>query len=234
MILTRNLRPCGVAVLIVCLVAGGSAHAQTATKAKSKSKSGGVSIESLDKRATEMARNLLKDAVEISKGYEDAGEYDRAKLLLEVLEKLDPKLPGLKEKIELLTDKSLDKTEFEIELDVARGWSAPVAMVAKDRLVRIEATGQYKFEASGNSGPEGLPTDDTGSDLVGGLPVGALIGMIFNPDTKKAGKPFAIGAKQEWKPQQQGLLLLKINAPNGHKCSGKVKVQLSGVVKLSS
>jgi hypothetical protein len=231
----KTLRLSAVALLIACLTAGGVALAQTATtKAKTKPKSGGASIESLDKRATDMAKNLLKDAVDISKGYEDAGEYDRAKLLLEVLQKLDPKLPGLKEKIELLTDKSLDKTEFEYELDVARGWSPPVALVAKDRLVRIETTGQYKFEASANSGPEGLSTDDAGGDLVAGLPVGALIGMIVNPDTKKAGKPFAIGAKQEWKPQQPGVLLLKINAPNGHKCTGKLKVQLSGVAKLSS
>ncbi len=170
-------------LLAGCVTIGSIALAQTGTaKAKTKSKTG-PSIESLDKRATDMAKNLLKDAVEISKGYEDAGDYDRAKLLLEVLQKLDPKLPGLKEKIEQLTDKSLDKTEFEYELDVARGWSPPVALVSKDRLVRIEATGQYKFEASGNSGPEGLPTDDGGGDLVTGLPVGALIGMIVNRPT---------------------------------------------------
>jgi hypothetical protein len=236
MTFTGTLRLFALGLLIGCLTAGGIAVAQTGTtKGKSKSKTGGTTnVKVLDDRALEMQKNILKDATEISKGYEDAGEYERAKWLLEVLQKLDPKLPGLKEKIELLTDKSLDKSEFEYELDVARGWSPPVAMVYKDRLVRIEATGQYKFEASLNAGPDGLPTDETGGDLVDNLPVGALIGVIVDPEKRKPGRPFELKSKREWTPQQTGLLQLRINAPNGHKCTGKLKLQLSGVAKLAS
>jgi hypothetical protein len=235
MIDARLRRICGVLLVIGVLSAGGVQAQSGTAKSKAKSKAAGAAaVKALDDRALEMQKGLLKDASEISRGYEDAGEFERAKWLLEVLQKLDPKLPGLKEKIEDLTNKSLDKSEFEYELDVSRGWSPPLAMVYKDRLVRIEAVGQYKFEASLAAGADGLPTDDAGADLVGNLPVGALIGVIINPDTKKPGRPFELNAKREWTPQQTGFLQLRVNVPNGHKSTGKLKVQLSGVARLST
>jgi len=232
----RNIgRPIGVWLCLGTLVAGGLAYAQTGTsKTKAKSKSGTVTVEALNKRAMDMATSLFKDADDISKGFEDLGEYERAKNLLEVLQKLDPKNPKLKERIDQLTEKLLDSSEFEFELDVSRGWTPPVAFVQKDKLVRIEAAGEYKFVATLNSTVEGLPADDTGTDLVSSLPVGALIGVVVNPDTKKVGKPFAIKSKYEWTPQQPGYLQLRMNLPNGHKCTGKVKVKLSGATKLST
>ncbi|OYW15887.1 MAG: hypothetical protein B7Z55_14655, partial [Planctomycetales bacterium 12-60-4] len=108
---------------------GGDLLAQT-NKAKPKTRPpSGVNTKQLDSRVTEMQERLLRDATDISKGYEDAGEFDRAKWMLEVLEKLNPKLPGLKEKIEELTDKSLDATEFEIDMDVSKGWTPAIGIV---------------------------------------------------------------------------------------------------------
>lgn len=206
----------------------GSKTSKTKPKATTK-----INVKELDARAVEMQKNLLRDATEIARGYEEAGEYERAKWLLEVLQKLDPKLPGLKEKIDQLTEKMLDSSEFEVELDVSRGWTAPVGMVHKDKVVRIEASGDYEFTASLRTTADGLPTDENGNDLVGGLPVGALIGMLINPETRKAGKPFEIKSKREWIPQQSGLLRLNFNLPNGHKSSGKIKVKLSGITRMA-
>ena len=109
-----------------------------------------------------------------------------------------------------------------------------MAMVYKERIVRIEATGDYKFVTTLTATPDGLPTDEGGADLVDNLPVGALIGVIVNPDNKKPGRPFELKGKREWTPQQTGFLQLRVNVPNGHKCTGKLKVQLSGVAKLAS
>jgi hypothetical protein len=225
----------GMGLLVGLLAAGGIVWAQGgAAKAKAKPKpgAGGTSVKALDVRTTEFEENLLKEATEIAKGYEDAGQYEQAKRLLEVLLKLNPKLPGLKEKIDALTDKSLDSSEFEYELDVSRGWSQAVGMVVKERLVRIETTGIYKFDVSTTITPDGLPTDESGNDLVGGLPIGALIGVIVNPDNRKPGKPFELKGKKEFTAPASGFLQLRVNVPNGHKCTGKLKVKLSGVAKL--
>jgi hypothetical protein len=182
----------------------------------------------------DMANNLFKDADEISKGFEDAGDYERAKTLLEVLQKLDPKNDKLKNRIEQLTEKMLDSSEFEYELDVSRGWTLPVGVVQKDKLVRIEVAGDYKFVVTLTSTADGLPTDDSGVDLVDSLPIGALIGVVVNPDTKKIGKPFGIKSRNEWTPKDTGYLQLRVNVPNGHKCTGKLKLKLSGVTKVST
>jgi hypothetical protein len=222
---------CGpVCILSVVLV--NFVTAQTA-KAKAKTKTaGGTSVRALDTRVQDLQANLLKDATEISKGYEDAGEYERAKLLLEVLQKLDPKLPGLKDKIEQLTEKSLDSSEFEIEMDVSKGWTQAIALIQKDRLVRIEASGDYKFIATLPATAEGLPTSDNGADVYPGAPVGALIGVIVNAETNKPGKPFEIRSKKDWTPKEAGYLQLKVNLPNGHKSTGRLKIKVSGAAKV--
>jgi len=219
------------ASLVIAVVMSQGLLGQTGkskTKTKSATASPGV-IKQLDVRAQEMQTQLLRDATEIAKGYEDAGEYERAKWLMEVLEKLDPKLPGLKENIERLTDRSLEATEFEIDLDVSRGWSAPVGMVQQGRVVRIAAAGEYRLVATMPVTAEGLLQNDSGSDLITGVPLGALVGMLVDPKDKKPGKPFEIKAQREWTPRESGLLLLKVNLPSGHKSTGKLTIRLGGV-----
>lgn len=208
--------------------------AQTgASKSKTKTKSaGGTGVRALDARVQDLQETLLRDATDIAKGYEDAGEYDRAKFLLEVLHKLDPKMPGLKDKIDQLTEKSLDSSEFDIEMDVSKGWTQAVAMVQKDRLVRVEASGEYKFVTTLPATADGFPVSDNGVDVYPGAPVGALIGIIVNAETNKPGKPFEIRSKKDWTPQQPGYLQLKVNVPNGHKCTGRLKVKISGAAKV--
>ncbi|HUQ69410.1 MAG TPA: hypothetical protein VM165_07810 [Planctomycetaceae bacterium] len=233
----RLRRSCVIPVVlgVIALTTAAWGNAQTGSaKTKPKSKTGGTeNVRQLDIRMQEMQERIVKDAADIAKGYEDAGQYDRAKVLLEVLEKLNPKLPGLKEKIEQLKEKGLDSTEFEIEMDVAKGWTPAVGMVFKDRATRIEAEGDYNFVASGSITADGLPTSDNGTDLLGGVPVGALIGIVVNPDNKKPGKPFEIKAKREWTPRETGYLQLKVNVPNGHKSTGKLTIKLGGVAKVN-
>lgn len=205
------------------------------SKAKTKPRPASSSnVKQLDSRVTEMQEQLLRDATDISKGYEDAGQYDRAKWMLEVLEKLNPKLPGLKEKIEELTDKSLDATEFEIDMDVSKGWTPAIGMVQQGRIVRITTTGEYKFVATLPVTADGLPVNDSGSELVPGIPVGALMGVIVDAKDKKPGKPFEIKAQREWTPRESGFLQLKVNLPSGHKSTGKLTITFGGVAQLPS
>ena len=222
-------------LLGMVVVISDSAIAQTSkSKSKARPAAGSANVKQLDVRVSDLQERLLRDMSEISKGYEDAGEYDRAKWMLEVLEKLDPKLPGLKDKIKELTDKGLDATEFEIELDVGKGWTAPVGAVEQGRVVRVDASGAYKFIATLPVTADGLPTSDTGLDLTPGIPLGALMGVIVDPKDRKPGKPFEIKAQREWTPRESGFLLLKVNLPNGHKSTGKLTIRFGGVIPAST
>lgn len=208
-----------------------SAVAQTG---KSKTKVSPTAVRQLDTRVTELQGRILKDAIDIAKGYEDAGEYDRAKWMLEVLEKLDPKLPGLKEKLRNLTDKSLEATEFSVDLDASKGWSPAVGTVETGRLVRITADGTYKLVTTTNATADGLPVDESGAGLVPGAAIGALVGVITDPKTRKPGKPFEIKAEREWTPRESGLLQLKLNLPSDHKSTGKITVRCAGVAPVGT
>ena len=93
-----------------------------------------------------MKTSLFKDIVEISAQYEDSGHYDRAKALLEDLAKLDPKLPGLKEKLEALENKVFDSQEVKVPFDASSGWVPVNASVAMGRPVRVDVEGEYTFK----------------------------------------------------------------------------------------
>ena len=65
------------------------------------------------------------------------------------------------------------------------------------------------------------------------------MGMVYpNPDPNKppskndkVGEAFEIGTSREFTPREDGVLLLRVNLPPGHKSSGKLKVRTSGHVK---
>ncbi len=225
---------CGLAAIVA--VAAISLHeplvAQTSKTKSGKTKGGALppaaspAVRAIDVKVERLQDGFVRESTDIIKQYEDAGQYDRAKFLCEVLLKLDPKMPGLKDKLDKLTDLSLESNEFEFDLDVGRGWTNVGAMAVKDRLVRIEAKGDFKFSVTLETTPDGLSTDDAGKDFVAGIAPGALMGVIMVDN--KPGKPFPIGSRHEFTPDKNGILFLKVNAPNGHKCTGKIQVTLSG------
>ena len=47
----------------------------------------------------------------------------------------------------------------------------------------------------------------------------------------KPGKPIAIKSSIQWIPQEEGAVMLKVNAPAGYKSSGKLTVKVSGLVR---
>ena len=210
---------------------------------KSKSKNKPISpaeLKKLDDKLEEVQRSFLKNTDSIIKGYEEGGQFDRAKILLEVLLKLDPKNELIKKKLEHLDDQILDSTQSDMDLDPSKGWQA-VGTVMKDRLIRIEVDGDYKFVAALPVGPDGFPTKDPATDMAG-APLGAVIAIIIPPGgipsaggggggNAKPPNPFLVGSKYEQAANRDGQLLLKVNVPPGSKCTGKMKVKVGGVTR---
>jgi len=191
-------------------------------------------VKQIDMRLQKLQDTFENESKAIIDGYERSGQYDRAKFLLEVLLKLDPKNEDFKKKIAELDDHVLKSSEVDFKFETNSDWT-PVGNVQKDKLIRVEASGEYKLIlTASNLSADGFPTENVMRELVGRVPTGALMGMVVteeNQTGKQPPEPFPIKTKHEFTPKKDGVLFLKVNAPPGSKCVGDFKIKLSGVLR---
>ncbi len=237
----------GTCVVAICIAAATvvpsglerAAQAQSGkSKSKSKSKSGKSKLgksskagktntKKLDADAKNLEETFIRAAAELSHDYEKAGDLESSKKLLQTILKVNPKVPGVREQIKKLDEEILTANELEVEIDVSKGWGAPLGRVSQGEPFRISAKGKYKFITNLSVGPDGFPTKDPAKDMAKNVACGALMGLML--DSKgKPGRPFAIGENEEITPKQDGILFLAVNIPPGSRCNGKLRVQLSG------
>ncbi len=227
------------------------AVAQTSTsKAKPKigtGKTKSADSKELDSRAEKNLEGFVIESVKLAEEYEKAGKFEEAQDQLRGVARLKPELPGLKEKIEKLNEAVFETNEFDMNLDVADSWKAQV-QVFKGKPIRVSAPGSYKLSLTGPCDASGVPTKDPRTDMAAGVRCGALMGIVVpNPDSgaaagggkgggrnDKVGEPFEIGSSKEFTPKEDGILLLNVNLPSGHKSTGKLQVHVSGHFKLLS
>jgi hypothetical protein len=125
----------------------------------------------------------------------------------------------------------MNANDVDVDVIPSRGWEPSGVVVTENRPIRIRADGTYKFDSGTVTlSGAGFPQKDTGTDLVQGIPCGALMGMIVQSEDK-VGRPFLIGENLDFAPREAGMLYLRINAPGGSKSSGKLKVSISGNVQ---
>ena len=199
----------------------------------------------LDSRAEKNLEGFITDTIKLAEDYEKAKLFEEAQDQLRTVARLKPELPGLKEKIDKLNEAVFETNDFDVDLDVGDSWKAQV-QVFKGKSVRVEAQGNYKITLTGPCDAHGLPTKDPLTDMAAGVRCGALMGIVVpdpdsggaktggrnNNDKDKVGEPFEIGASKEFTPKEDGILLLNVNLPSGHKSTGKLRVHISGHIKL--
>lgn len=204
--------------------------------------------------AQKTLEGFVTDSIKLAEDYEKAGKFEEAQEQLRTVGKLKPELPGLKEKIDKLNEALFDTNDFDVDLDVADSWKRQV-QVFKGKPVRVEATGSYKLMLSGPMDANGVPTKDLLRDMASGVRCGALMGVVVptsdsgagagggatagagkttSRGNDKVGEPFEIGASKEFTPKEDGILHLNVNLPAGHKSSGKLRVHVSGHIKMLS
>ncbi|MEZ6063862.1 MAG: hypothetical protein R3C19_26240 [Planctomycetaceae bacterium] len=182
---------------------------------------------------TEKAEEALVDEYkDIASEFYRQGEKEMALDLLDRLMKLDPKMPGLKERIAAIREEMLQANETELEIDTSKGWGVPIALVEKDKPFRIASAGDYRIKYETSLTVEGLNPKDPGVDLVEGIAFGALIGVIATDG--KIGDPFTVKSSVEYTPKNSGQLFLRVNVPAEVRCTGKLKVRLSGAVTTAA
>lgn len=199
--------------------------------AQSRRPTAAPDVRQLDTRAEKVEQDFLKSLADLASEYEKAGEADRTKEVLELILKLRPDTEAVKRKIKEIDEAIFDRRSTNVELDVSRGWVNAGVMVTKDLPVRVQAEGTYRMLINEELGPDGYPQRDVATDLVASLPTGSLIAMIA-PATRQRNQPnpepFLIGSSKEFKPRDSGILFLRVNTPPQAKCTGKLKVSLSG------
>ncbi len=208
---------------------------QDKSKTTKKSGKGGrgkplANTKSLDLKADQIQASFTKEAEDLASQYYDAGHLDKAKALLQAVLAVNPEAPNIQKKLELVNEGLLNSNDIEVDISPAQLWKPAGAIVIPKGALRIKAEGTYRFEA-GASGvtAAGFAEKDPGEDMISGIPCGALMGVIIADG--KPGKPFYIGESLDFTPKEGGVLLLRINTPPGNKCTGKLKVTISGSVE---
>lgn len=226
-----------------------SATAQTSTgKAKpkigtSKTKaSDAKETRELEGRAEELIKNFVTETLKLAADNEKAGRFEAAQDQLRLVKQVKPDFPGLKEKIDDLSEQLFESNDMEIAYDVKDGWQAQV-LVSKGKVVRIDGGNkEYLLQMNVKCDVRGMPANDARTDMVPGIRCGALMGIIVplpepgkpvnkNDKSTKIGDPFEIGGNKEVVPKEDGILLLNVNLPQGHKSTGKLLLKVAGHIK---
>lgn len=234
-----NARPLVVAMMFLAALVGAavgraqSPVAKTGQKGKAKP-ANPQELKRLDSRLDEAREAFLRETTALITSYENLGQYERARMLLESLQRLDPGNEPIKSKLGALTEKILETSEIPVELVPGAAW-LPAGPVTKDRPMRIRVVGEYKMIFTTELGPAGAvagPADD----FVTAVPLGAVMGLIAplgssgQPDLQgdRPPRPFAVGAAYEKPADRDGVLFLRINTPPNAKCTGRLNARVSG------
>lgn len=185
-------------------------------------------LKQLEARASEAEKSLVEEYNQIAGEYYKQGEKEKALDMLARLQKLAPRMPGLKEEMKRISEELMQANGMEMEIDTSKSWGLPVAVVEEGRPFRIASLGDYKIDYKATITMEGLKSEDPNTDMIQEAPFGALIGVIV--DGGEIGKPFAVRSGLEVHPKKSGQLFLRVNVPGGARCNGKIKVALSGNV----
>lgn len=190
---------------------------------------------SLDQQADKVQTEYLSGLADLATKYEEAGDVTKAVDMLKSILKIKPDADVVKARLKQLEESVFSDNVYSIDIEAGAGWVAAGVLVTKDKPVRFEADGTYKVAANDMLGPAGYPTQDLAHDMADGVPFGALMAMVGKsdagarkPNQKDAPKPMTIGARREITPQDSGPLFFKINVPESAKCTGKVKVKITG------
>ena len=212
-----------------------NAQGQDKSKSSKKSTKPGrkgalANTKNLDVRADQIQSNFARDAEELAGQYLEAGHLEKAKELLEAVLAVNPQATNIQKKLEQIKEGILNSNDNDFELNPSLGWQSTGAVVFEGRGLRIKAEGTYRFDAQAvGISAAGLSEKDPATEMVAGIPCGALVGVIVGD--QKSGKPFLVGESLDLTPKETGILMLRVNAPPGNKNSGRLKISVSGYLQ---
>ena len=216
------------ATLMLILVSTDVVAQSSKSKDKDKEKDGANSVQ-LEVRLSKAEEGLLKEYMDVAKEYLKNGDHEEALTVLKKVQHINPKLDGLKQEMDRINEVLMQDNDFKFELDVSKFWGSPVCEVTEGKAFRLTAAGEYKMNFVTAIPLTGLATKEPATDHVASAPFGALIGVIVTDG--KPGEPFVVNESLEHTPKKAGQLHLRVNVPAAARCTGDIKIQMSGAVK---
>lgn len=221
------------ATFVIC---GCSLLIQTAATAQSSRdrnrKEDVPSAKELEMRLQKAEEALISEYKDVAVEFYNQGDKEKSMAMLRRLQQLNPKLDGLGNRIESIGEELMQENAEEFDLDTKKSWE-PVGLVYEDKAFRVQAAGEYRLTFTASVNVEGLQPDEESRDYQPAAPLGCLLGTIVNEEGKP-GKPFAVKSQLEQTPKKGGILFLKVNVPTGTRCTGKIKVKVSGYINTSA
>ena len=212
------------AVMSLCsLLIQSAANAQTTRKRGEDA----PTEKALEVRLEKAELLLVEEYKQVAEEFYKQGNKEKAMAMLQRLKQLNPKLDGLDTHISSIGEELMQDNQNELELDTRKTWEA-IGDVAEGQPFRIAAAGEYKMTFMATVGVTGLAPDEESKDYVAGAPLVCLLATVVVDG--KPGKPFPVMAGLEHTPKKLGKLYLKVNVPDGTRCVGKLKIQVSGYI----
>ncbi|MCA8996220.1 MAG: hypothetical protein KDA60_15335 [Planctomycetales bacterium] len=186
----------------------------------------------LDLQAEKVQNEYLQNLAGLASEYEKAGDTEKSAEMLRQILKVRPDVDAVKNKLKEIEESIFDDNTKTMEIDPSKSWTSTGVLVEKDKPVRIEATGTYKFVVNDTLGPNGYQGSTAVQEFSKDLPIGSLIAVVApanrNPKNKEEPDPTFVGEGKEITFKEGGLLLLRANVPSNAICTGKLKVKISG------
>ncbi len=215
-------------VWFACLALTGNVCGQTKARDSKKTKDSTASPQQLEARISKAEEQLLDEYLSVATEYYKQGEREQSIVVLERVAQINPKLEGIRQRIQGIREELIQENGLKLEFDTSKQWLA-LAEVEEGKPFRLIAAGEYKLDLTSSVSLTGLSTSDPAKDHLSNAPFGALIGLVFTEN--KPGDPFLINGSVEHTPKKSGTLYLRVNVPATAKCRGDIKVQVSGGVK---
>ncbi|HBN75085.1 MAG TPA: hypothetical protein DD473_04560 [Planctomycetaceae bacterium] len=204
-----------------------TAYSQKSGSSSKSSRNNAANVTMLDQQAEQAHQDFLETSADLAREYEDLGELEKAKGILQQMLKLAPDLKQVKDKIDSLEEARIAGNEAILEVDASQSWIPANVGVTKGNTIRFESNGEFRMLVNQTVGPDGVASKDVKTDLAAGVPLGALMGLIVDAKGKSS-DPFSIGKSGEMKSPQNGQLFVRVNVPPQSKCIGKIKLRVTG------
>lgn len=182
----------------------------------------------LEQRLEKAEESLVSEYKDVANELYKQGNKEKSMQMLQRLRQLNPKLEGLNDHIKTMKEELLQQNPNDVEIDTRKTWEF-VGDVLDGRAFRVGAKGETKLTLSTTVGVDGLPTPDDSPDFLPSAPLGCLIGLIVVDG--KPGKPFPVKGELEHTPKKSGKFYVKVNVPPGTRCSGKLKLKVTGYIR---
>lgn len=210
---------------LALLLAVNSATAQSSRN--SKRSTDPPSEKSLELRLEKAEEALVDEYKSVVVEFYNQGNKEKAMDMLRRLKTLNPNLNGLNDRIKSINEELMRENSNAIKIDLRKSWQF-IGDVAADRPFRLGAKGEYKLTVTTVVGVDGLVVEKENKDYLPTAPLGCLLGVTVIDG--KPGRPFVLKKEMEHTPKKSGKFFVKVNVPEGTRCTGNLEVMVSGYI----